>query len=64
MYLILGVQANQRQVVVATPANADEARSRYEEALKSFEQVLIQDSNGNVIDISELSIGTTGANNA
>ena len=54
MYQIIGVQRNQQQRLVATPATTQGARTHYYGALPSFQSVIINDPDGNTIDIDEL----------
>jgi len=54
MYQIIGIQRNQQQRLVATPNTAREAVTHYRAALKLFGTILINDPDGQGIDLAEL----------
>lgn len=56
MYQIIGVQRNQEQRLVATPATAREALTHYRASLRLFGHILINAPDGRAIDLAELNI--------
>lgn len=55
MYQIIGVQRNQEQRLVATPATAREALTHYRASQNEFTRVIIHAPSGDEIDGFELS---------
>jgi hypothetical protein len=53
MYMIIGLQHDRRQCLVATPASAGEAMDHFLASLRHYPNVLIQ-SNGETLDGVEL----------
>ncbi|MEG3089515.1 hypothetical protein [Sphingomonas sp. PB4P5] len=55
MYQIIGIERNEKRVIVATPATALEAMTHYRAAQNLFRQVVVQSPEGAEIDGFELS---------
>ncbi|MCB2048694.1 MAG: hypothetical protein KDE32_10765 [Novosphingobium sp.] len=54
MFVILGLRSDKRQVLLGTPSTAREAKTLRDEALEKFDSVVIQGTDGKVMDSSDL----------